>query len=595
MRLIHHKFVLIGLVLFGLSAIHPGPNAASDDESLWLTALEKYEKGHYGDAVIDLQGIIQTPYTNYGSSALLLLAKCYLHEGMPEDVAQSAEDLISKYPESRYVAYAHYLLAQVSFLHKEYFESAWQMLVAAQTTQDDDLNLLARAKLAGIFEDFLDRDEQNVLLKWVKDRDIQLELTSIQQGFRPPLKIGVIMELSGPNAASGESLLAGVEAALRRDRSSIPHEVSLITRDSGGNVKEAIQAAQALIQEEDVVALIGDLSGSCSAAIAAVASEHQVPLIIPAAQDKGLSRIGKSIIQLMPDYHWEGAVAAAYARFDLGAEKATVLAPASEAARQRVEGFTAEFENFGGEIVLVQWYYLEATSYKRQLEQLVQIGAERLGEEYKLSKAEINALIAWDEQENSGSETAAQIQGGGDDGLVDSLLQAYVSPINYFDVMYIPVEGQEISLLTPQIAASGFDRTLLGDANCQDFITAESDWRYVDGIKFPANFPASKDIGHESEFFNSPESSMGEVLNHFNILGVDAFDFLAETLKVPGRVNSRLLVKRLQGTSSFKGERMNMEFPKGERMNQALYILKFENGEFHEIKSPHDVVEAYLR
>ena len=588
--------LLVPLLLF-VSLLHCYPaGAAADEESLWLTALSKFERGRYKSAITDLQGIISSPYSNYRVSALLLLGKCYLHEKDLKDASKTAHRLIDQYPHSKYAPHAHYLLGEVAFLQKDYFESAWQLLTTAQTTDDNELNALARRKLAGIFESYLNNTERESLLKWVTSRRIQDELKSVQQGFKFPIKIGVILELSGPNAAIGGNVLSGIEAAFEAVRKKIPHDIALITRDSGGNVIEAVKAAQDLIANDGVIALIGGLHGPCTAAIAAVASEENVPLIVPAAQDNGLANIGEGVFQLMADYRLEGMIAAAYARSDLEAEKAVILAPASEAANQRVEGFTAQFENHGGEVVLVQWYYQGASNYKRQLDQFIQIGAARLGEDFELDEEQVQKLIDWDEEPEEElyflEEYTEEVEA---DTLLDSLLGVYGSPINYFDVLYIPIEGEEISLLTPQVAASGFKNHLIGDASCQEFITLESDWRYMNGIIFPAHFSASPKIAQDSGFSEDFRSKTGGLLNRDNLLGWDAFNFLSVALRSPGILSPRGICRTLLEVGEFDGERINLEFDGNDRINKAMYILVFENGNFKELKSPHDVVKAYLQ
>ncbi|MBU1651628.1 hypothetical protein KKA00_05375, partial [bacterium] len=54
--------------------------AAQDDESLWLTALAKFDRGEFDKAITDLNGIISSRQSNYESSARLLLGRCYLQK-----------------------------------------------------------------------------------------------------------------------------------------------------------------------------------------------------------------------------------------------------------------------------------------------------------------------------------------------------------------------------------------------------------------------------------------------------------------------------------------------------------------------------------
>ncbi len=574
------------LTVVGVLTLYSFASASADDEALWLVALEKYNKGDYSSAITDLKGLIGLYYSNYECAARYLLGRCYLQKRQFNKAENEARSLINKFPHSRYVAHAHYLISEVAFLEKNYFDAAWHLLITVQTTTEEDLRHEAMDKLSGIFESHLKAGERESLLRWIESADILEELKNITNGYATALKVGIILELSGQNSSSGEALLTGIQAAYQSKIQDLPHGVTLITRDSRGNVLEAIQAAQALIEEERVCAIIGDLTGACSAAIGAVAAANHVPLIIPAARDHNLTQIGEGVFQLMGDYYLEGKIAADYTYNTLEAERATILAPATEAGVQSTDGFTSQFESMGGIVDVNQWYYSGATNYKRQLENLIKIGADSLGARFELTEEEIEQFLMWDEEKEEEEELdlfGIEMQ---DTTIVDSLLEVYVSPVNFFEVLYVPFEGEEILSLAPQIAATGFDGYLLGSSNCLEYVNQESNMRYVNGIIFPAHFQSYPDVSATPQFTDTFQSLTGEFPNVWHLLGWDAFSFLAVALRVEGRISSRRITGELQKLTEFEGARISYRFPEDRRVNSSIYVLGFENGRYHLLNDP---------
>ncbi|TKJ39841.1 hypothetical protein CEE37_11225 [candidate division LCP-89 bacterium B3_LCP] len=587
-----HTFPLIMLaVLLLLTSLS---SAGTGDEALWLSAQDKYEKGRYKAAVVDLKGLIEAGISGYESSARLLLAKCYLSLKKLEFAEISAKELIQKFPNSRYEAHGKYVLAQVEFRKKNYFDSAMYLLTCAQITRDNELELLAREKLAGLFEAHLGTRECEEILRWVKLPQIKRELQAVMRGYKPSLKIGLILDLSGRNAVAGQGVLDGLEAAHSHSNVSSSMGLELIVRDSEGQVEEAVKAVRALIHDEEVSVIIGDLSDECTAAIAGVTSETGVPQIVPYIQHADFTDIGQNIFQLMPGAFREGAVCAALLCNEYDSERAAILAPANESGKTRSEGFELLFSSLGGEIDSVQWYYRGATNYKRQLDALKEIGAYALGDTL-LTEEEILEFIEWDadKDEEVEEELEAEIDSVLEVSFLDSLLEVYISPINYFDALYVPIQGEEISYLAPQIAASGFHGYIVCSSNCLDQISLEKDWRYYNGIIFPAHFKSPPELQTGSGFMKEYSDYPAPVANQWNIIGWDAFNYLAEVFRGAGYLNAMEISKRLGAISSFDGERISMHFSEEGHVNLSMYVLTFQDGEFHQLRSPEETVSLY--
>lgn len=566
--------IILPLLFAMIGGINAAKGSEYTDEDQWRQALESFQQGDYGSAAVHLQKVIQFESSRYKSAAWFLLSKCYLHLGMYREAEETAYRQICLYPYGRYAPFSNYTIAQLEFLQGEFYFAALHLLTAAQTARDDDLNLLARSKLERLFEIYLTDNQKEEILTLVESPLILAELTAVRHGSRLPIKVGVILPLSGPLQDIGQDILDGIELAGAEARRKARLEVEIISRDSGGNLIEAAKSARSLIHEEGVIALIGDLETDCAAAVAATAVENKVPLIIPANQAAHLSEIGENVFQLMTDYKSEGAVAAAYALRELNLKKVAILAPANEVGMARVRGFQEYYENAGVRAPKVQWYYRETTNFKRLLEIIADIGRVMQGYppvQQSGPSADSLQVQAYDESSYERAEPEN-------------------TPLNYFGALYIPVEGDELSILAPQIAASGFSGVLIGSSNCLDLVTKAANQRYVEGMIFPSNYASYQGYIKSTEFEKLYQGKMKTDPNRWNVLGWDAFNYIAAALKGYGKSSPEKIVTKLAASRRFVGVRMEMIFPSGSRVNQAQYLLKYTKGRIEEVKSPAEIV-----
>ena len=111
-----------------------------------------------------------------------------------------------------------------------------------------------------------------------------------------PVKIGVIIPLSGTSAYDGEKARYGAEAAAKyiNDNGGVAggRPIELIVEDSATDPDTAASAAEKLINSDGVVALLGAFNSSCTAAVMPIAKENQIPLITSIATSATLTEEG---------------------------------------------------------------------------------------------------------------------------------------------------------------------------------------------------------------------------------------------------------------------------------------------------------------
>jgi len=105
--------------------------------------------------------------------------------------------------------------------------------------------------------------------------------------------VGAIEILSGPNAAYGTAIKAGLDLALGEiDQANGGRKIALTVEDSAGNKDQAINAARKLIGRDKVVGIIGPTLSNEMFAVGPVANERHIPIIGTSTTASGITDIG---------------------------------------------------------------------------------------------------------------------------------------------------------------------------------------------------------------------------------------------------------------------------------------------------------------
>lgn len=109
------------------------------------------------------------------------------------------------------------------------------------------------------------------------------------------IKVGLFSPMSGAVAVYGTEVLAGANFALAEIERSKPlgaNQIRLITADTGGNPGTAAQAVQRLVDQDEVVAVLGGSTSPETAAAIEVTRPAEVLQLSPLAQDTSLTKQG---------------------------------------------------------------------------------------------------------------------------------------------------------------------------------------------------------------------------------------------------------------------------------------------------------------
>ncbi len=175
-----------------------------------------------------------------------------------------------------------------------------------------------------------------------------LSSTAMAQGV---VKVGVIAEFSGPFAAYGQQIEAGMKAYMKQHGDTVAgKKVELITRDTGGPAPEvAKRFAQELITRDKVQVLAGFGLTPNAMAVAPVVTEAKVPMVISNAATSAITARSPYIARVSMTIPQVSAPMAQWALSNGIKQVYTVVAdygPGIDAETQ----FTKTFKAGGGEI-----------------------------------------------------------------------------------------------------------------------------------------------------------------------------------------------------------------------------------------------------
>jgi branched-chain amino acid transport system substrate-binding protein len=180
-----------------------------------------------------------------------------------------------------------------------------------------------------------------------------------------PIKIGVILPLTGDIADIGQGQKNAIELAFEQLKDS---NIQLIFEDDRLQINDDVTAAQKLINVDKVDALIGPSWSGAALAVAPIAESNKTLLISPSASTPSLTTAGDYVFRVFPSDDAPVKMVADFAFNNLEVKKAAVLYDlANDSFAQEKNYIKSEFEKLGGKIVIEESFKTKDKDFKTQL------------------------------------------------------------------------------------------------------------------------------------------------------------------------------------------------------------------------------------
>ncbi len=327
-----------------------------------------------------------------------------------------------------------------------------------------------------------------------------------------PRTIGVVLPLSGKQAATGYKTLRGIQHGLGL-YGRTPSEFRLAVLDSESNPDVARRAVERLVTEDNVIAIIGGLLSKTADTEATKANEFGVP-IIALSQKSGITSIGDFVFRNAMTSQLQVQRLLDIAMGQNGLSKFAIIYPNDPYGVEFSNLFWDEVRARGGEIRGVQPYDPQETDFRGHVQRLVGTYYIDEREDYP------NVLKKWREK-----NTSVSVRQGG------PTPEEILPPIIDFEAVFIPDSARAVGQIAPMLAYSDVTNVrLLGTNIWNSKNLLERASKFVENSIFVDSFLGSDKAFQNSEFFNSYKQVFGEDPSIFEVQGHDSALLLRQVI-----------------------------------------------------------------
>lgn len=183
--------------------------------------------------------------------------------------------------------------------------------------------------------------------------------------------IGYYGDLTGRTSNFGVSTRNGVLMAadeINKAGGINGRQITILSEDDEGRPEKAATVVTKLIDQDKVIALLGEVASGNSLAAAPKAQGAHVPMISPSSTNPAVTQVGDYIFRVCFIDPFQGEVMAKFAANTLKAKTAAIMLDFnSPYSRGLTEFFEKSFTKLGGQIVSKQSYTQGDRDYKGQL------------------------------------------------------------------------------------------------------------------------------------------------------------------------------------------------------------------------------------
>lgn len=550
--------------------------AASQTEMNFNRALQAYEEARFTDAASIFRELAfpDRPHPKVTASHLMW-ARSLLKQHSFDQALDAAASLSEKYPASSYNDDAHYIRAEAFFGLMEYINCAAELITVIEEGTDNRLQDKARDHLQSLSKSLLTERQRRSLseraaLSSTRRIVLGLEETILaDQG----LVIGVVLPLTGPDAAVGLGLKQGIEFALNQWKNTSKLPVFLSIHDSKSSAYATAQIARDLLELEKVSMILCAGNEGIVTACASQSDAKHIPCLILNPQTYSLTTLGESVFQLYPDRRTEGEALARYAVETLGLRTYAVLASATDQGKEMANGFAETVEKHGGEILIQEWFYPGSLDFDVQFTRIRERGwgifeaaqpdTEEVPEEEQAPEDSIWAYLVNGEildMEEMDAEDSLEI------------------PIDVYDGFLIVPDPDDVDVLAPQFVYYNFNSQLIGSRDWDYEDAFETNRNYLSGIVYSSDVFWDPDYSFDVEWISDFRIATGATPEQPQIMGFDGTMWLLNAIRNDDDSPEELR-QRLFDQPQFRGKGGAYNF--NERMNISVPIAKYTRGRRH--------------
>jgi branched-chain amino acid transport system substrate-binding protein len=338
--------------------------------------------------------------------------------------------------------------------------------------------------------------------------------------------IGEYGSLTGTTATFGQSTHNGIVLALEEQNGAGGllggKKIKVITEDDQSKPEEAATAVTKLINQDRVVALLGEVASSRSLAAAPIAQAAKVPMISPSSTNARVTQVGDYIFRVCFIDEFQGLVMAKFAANSLKLKKVAILKDVrNDYSVGLSQVFAQEFVKLGGTIVGEQSYSEGDSDFRAQITQLKSLAPE-----------------------------------------------AIYAPGYYTEVGTVARQAKDLGLTVPLLGGDGWDSPKLTE------IGGEA----INGSYFSNHYSVDDPSPVIQKFVADYQKKFGIVPDGLAALGYDAAKILFDAITRAGSTEAAKVRDALAATRDFPGVTGSITIDKDRNAVKPSVVLQIKDG-----------------
>lgn len=341
------------------------------------------------------------------------------------------------------------------------------------------------------------------------------------------IKIGEVGSMTGAEATFGQSTHRGIELALEEinaDGGVQGKKIQLVALDNQGKPEEAATAVTRLINQDKVVAILGEVASSRSMAMAPIAQAAKIPMVTPSSTNPKVTQLGEYVFRVCFIDPFQGLVMAKFASEELKVKRVAILRDVKNDYSVGLADFFKEtFVKNGGQIVVDQSYSAGDMDFKSQLTSIRSRAPE-----------------------------------------------AIFVPGYYTEVGLIARQARELGIKVPLLGGDGWDSPKL----------YEIGGSAINGSYFSNHYSAEDTSPHVQQFIKNYQTKYGIVPDGLAAMGYDAARVLVDAMNRAGTHAPAAVREALANTTDFQGVTGKISIDAERNAVKPAVVLGIKDGQF---------------
>ena len=567
------------ILVLGVAVLIPTVLTAGNDTDAFREAYDLMTGEKYLQAYNALVQLCETDRNSRDIDKYLFYkAKAAYYADLLPESMRDLEYLQAAHPQSEYIPYAHLFAGNIHYRYRQTGQAIDEYLRGYALSADADLNEMliesvGAAAAASPDRSVIDRittadiprarqcdlltSVAEQLLTHKKYQQVRMVLQPCQsnlardlirqaeQSLERKLEIGVVLPMSGELQRFGESIYDGAMLRLAQFTAETGEKITPVVFDTQGKNLEAARIIKQM-DREGLTAAIGPLTSDEAAVASAVLSCTDLPLMIPAATQSGLTELSSTCFQLQPNLDWQGIRMADFAVNRLGADTAAIITPTSPDNLSMARAFSERFEELGGHILTIEYFRVRETDFGPFVKD---IKSQIIGEL-------LDSIIFLTDEGDT--------------------IDAEAVPV-WIDCMYIPAEPSQLQMLLPQVQFYSLNTVFLGSDNWDNKAVYDLGSDVLKTCYFSSGRINTEVNDRYMQFKIDFDHRYGRQPGHLEGLGYDAMSLICDAVRA-GRYTRSGIREYLSTVQNYRGVAGAVSFG-ANRENIDMPIFTIEYGE----------------